>query len=66
MSLYEFTNLQSILHCRDKGEKWREVLSPAGVIAGKDSTPLWYMFVTVAVQLLMVTIKIERIVYRDI
>jgi len=39
VSLYEATNIQSILNCRDKG---------------KANTPLWFMFVTLAVQLLMV------------
>ena len=39
MSVYEAIHIQSILECRDKR---------------MDNTPLWYMFVTAAVQLLMV------------
>jgi len=38
-SIYEAANIHSILNCRDKR---------------KDRTPLWFMYVTVAVQLLMV------------
>ena len=38
-SVYEAANIQSILTCRDKR---------------MDNTPTWFMFVTAAVQLLMV------------
>ena len=38
-SVYEAAHIGSILTCRDRG---------------MDNTPLWYMFVTAAVQLLMV------------
>merc|ERR1711892_396659 len=38
-SIYEAANIHSILDCREKGQ---------------DKTPLWFMYVTAAVQLLMV------------
>ena len=38
-SVYEAANIHSILHCRE---------------IGKDKTPLWFMYVTATVQLLMV------------
>ena len=37
--MYEATNIHSILECKEKG---------------RDKTPLWFMYVTAAVQLLMV------------
>ena len=39
-SVYEAANIHSILHCRE---------------LGKDKTPLWFMYVTATVQLLMVS-----------
>ena len=39
-SVYEVANIHSILHCREQG---------------KDKTPLWFMYVTANVQLLMVS-----------
>ena len=38
-SIYEVVNIHSILHCREQG---------------KDKTPLWFIYVTATVQLLMV------------
>ena len=40
-SIYEAANIHSILDCRTKGQ---------------DKTPLWFMYVTAAVQLLMVSV----------
>ena len=38
--MYEAANIHTILQCREKG---------------KDKTPLWFMYVTATVQLLMVS-----------
>ena len=39
-SIYEAVNIHTILDCREKG---------------MDITPLWFMYVTASIQLLMVT-----------
>ena len=41
-SVYEAANIHSILHCREQG---------------MDKTPLWFMYVTATVQLLMVRLR---------
>ena len=49
-SIYEVVNIHSILHCREQG---------------KDKTPLWFMYVTATVQLLVVRTlaRVQLILY---